>query len=115
MRDAWDAAESFYFPREYLKRDGSYDSQRELGEALAEAARQQDLNPQPHYEEADKMQAKSNWLIVVITVLTVALLCFTLVESVTRPALKYALITLGVIITIGGVAATIAIEYFIYI
>jgi hypothetical protein len=115
MREAWDAAESFYFPHEYLKRDGAYDTARELGEALAEAARQRDLNPQPHFEEADKMQTKSNWLIVVITVLAVALLCFTLVESVNRPALKYALVSLGVIIMLGSVAAFIAIDYFLFV
>ncbi len=111
MREAWDAAESFYFPREYLKRDGTYDTQRELGEALAETARQKDLNPQPHFSEADQSQTKSNWLIGVITGLAIALLCFTLVESVNRTAFKYALITVGVIITAGGVAATLAIEY----
>lgn len=115
MREAWDAAESFYFPHEYLKRDGAYDTDRELGEALAEAARQRDLNPQPHFEEADKMLAKSNWLIVVITVLAVALLCFTLVESLDRPALKYALVSLGVIITLSSVAAFIAIEYYLFV
>ena len=81
MREAWDAAESFYFPHEYLKRDGTYDTQRELGEALAEAARETDLNPQPHFTEADQMQAKSNWLVVVLTGLAAALLCFALVES----------------------------------
>lgn len=111
MREAWDAAQSFYFPREYLKRDGSYDTQRELGESLAETARQKDLNPQPHFAESDQSQAKSNWLIVVITVFAVALLCFTLVESVSSTALKYALIAIGVLISVGGVAATAAIEY----
>ena len=115
MREAWDAGESFYFPYEYLNRDGSYDTERELGEALAEEARQRDLNPQPHYEEADKMQAKSNWLIVIITVLALSLLCFSLVESLDRPALQYALMSLGVIIMLGSVAATIAVEYYLFV
>ena len=114
MREAWDAAESFDFPHEYLKRDGSYDTQRELGEALAEAARQGDLNPQPYFIEADQMQAKSNWLVVVITGLAAALLCFALVESANRSTLKYALISLGVVIMLAGVAATVAIEYFLF-
>lgn len=111
MREAWDAAQSFYFPREYLKRDGTYDTQRELGEALAETARQRDLNPQPHFTESDQSQTKSNWLIGVITGLAVALLCFTLVESVSSAALKYVLLAAGVLITVGGMAATFAIEY----
>lgn len=115
MREAWDTAESFYFPHEYLKRDGSYDSQRELGETFAEAARQKDLNPQPHYEEADTMQAKSNWLIVVITFLAVALLCFTLVESLSNQALKYTFMGLGLLITVAGVGATIAIDHFLFV
>jgi hypothetical protein len=115
MREAWDAAGSFSFPYQYLRPDGSYDTERELGEALAEEARQRDLNAQPHFAEADKMQAKSNWLIVVITVLAVALLCLTLVESVSQSGLKFTLLGLGVVIMLGGVAATIVIEYFLFV
>jgi hypothetical protein len=114
MREAWDAAESFYFPREYLKRDGSYDTQRELGEALAEAARQSDLNPTPHFTEADQMQVKSNWLVVVITGLAAALLCFTIVESVQSSTLKYSLMGLGVVVMLIGIGATVAIEYYLF-
>lgn len=115
MRDAWDAAESFYFPREYLARNGSYDSERELGEVFAEAARQKDLNPAPYYEEADQMQARSNWLIVVITILAVGLLCFTLVESLSSRTLKYTFMGVGLLITLAGVAATVAIDSFLFI
>ncbi|MEW5960767.1 MAG: hypothetical protein AB1801_23830 [Chloroflexota bacterium] len=115
MREAWDTAESFYFPREYLKRNGSYDTERELGETFAEAARQKDLNPQPYYDEADKMQTRSNRLIMVITGLAVGLLCFTLVESLNSRALKYIFMSLGLIITVAGVIATIAIDHFLFI
>ncbi|MBE7467798.1 MAG: hypothetical protein DPW09_16095 [Anaerolineae bacterium] len=114
MREAWDAAESFYFPREYLKRDGSYDTQRHLGEAMSEAARERDLNPTPHFSEADTMQVKSNNLIGVITILAVSLLFFTIVEGVDRPVIKYALVTLGVLIMIAGIWLTVSIEYFWY-
>jgi len=61
------------------------------------------------------MQAKSNWLVVVISGLAAALLCFALVESVNRSTLKYGLISLGVIIMLAGVAATVAIEYFLFV
>lgn len=115
MREAWDAAESFYFPREYLRRDGSYDTQRQLGEAMAETARQQDLNPEPHFTEADQMQAKSNWLIGVITILAAALLCFTLVESINHSALKYSLFAVGILVMLAGVGLTVKIEYFWYV
>jgi hypothetical protein len=115
MREAWDAAESFYFPREYLKRDGDYDTQRELGEAFAEAARQRNLNPQPSFTESDLNQSKSNWLIGVITILAVALLCFTLVESISQSGLKYTMMAVGVLLTVGCVAATIAIEYYWFV
>lgn len=115
MREAWDAAESFYFPHEYLRRDGSYDSERQLGEAIAEAARHQDLNPAPHFVEADQMQVKSNWLIGVITILAAALLCFTLVESVNRRTIQYALIAAGVLVMLAGVGLTVMIEYVWYV
>jgi hypothetical protein len=115
MREAWDAAESFYFPHEYLRRDGSYDTQRQLGEAMAEAARQQDLNPEPHFTEADQMQAKSNWLVGVITILAAALLCFTLVEGINRSAVKYGLMAVGIIVMLAGIGLIVAIEYSWYI
>lgn len=114
MREAWDAAESFYFPREYLKRDGTYDTQRQLGEAMAEAARERDLNSNPHFSEADTMQIKSNSLIGVITILALSLLSFTIVETADRPAIKYALAAVGIIVMIVGVWLTISIEYFWY-
>lgn len=114
MREAWDAAESFYFPREYLKSDGTYDTQRQLGEAMSEAARERDLNPTPYFNEADMMQVKSNSLIGVITVLALSLLSFTLVESVDRLTIKYALAAVGVIIMIAGVWLTVSIDYFWY-
>jgi hypothetical protein len=103
------------FSREYLKRDGAYDTQRYLGEAMAEAARERDLNPTPHFTEADTMQVKSNSLIGVITMLTVSLLSFTIVESLDRPVIKYALVAVGVLIMIIGIWLTVLIEYFWYI
>lgn len=115
MREDWDAAESFNFSREYLKRDGSYDTQRYLGEAMAEAARERDLNPTPHFTEADTMQAKSNSLIGVITLLAVSLLLFTIVESQDRPVMKYALAAGGVLAMVVGIWLTVSIEYFWYI
>lgn len=114
MREAWDVAEAFYFPREYLRRDQTYDTQRALGEAWAEAARQTDLNPEPHFAEADRMQAKSNNLVAVVTALAVALVFFTLAETFTGRALQYSMAALGVIVMIGGTIAFIGLEFSLF-
>ncbi len=114
MRNAWDTAEAFYFPRRYLNRDGTYNADRELGEAWAEAAREKDLSPEPHFQEANRMQAKSNWLVVVVTVLAMSLLAHTLAETLESPRLKISLLVLGVVLMLAGLSSLLALEYVIY-
>jgi hypothetical protein len=45
MTEAWDIAETFDFPRANLNRDGTYNMERDLGEAWADAERTRDLKP----------------------------------------------------------------------
>lgn len=111
MTEAWDSAELYYFPREYLKLDGAYDTQRELGEAFAEAARKIDVNPEPSFKESDTFMTKSNQLVAILTALAVALVLFTMVETVENRVVQYVFLGLGLFMALGGVAATAYIEY----
>jgi uncharacterized Tic20 family protein len=111
MRQAWATAETFYFPKRYLNRDGSYNVQRELGEAWAEAARKKDLNAEPHFAQSMRMQQKTNWLIVIITVLAVSLLAHTLAETLVGDRLKFGLMLLGALLTVGSLVALILVEF----
>lgn len=110
-QEAWNTAEVAVFPRNFLKRNGAYDTERELGEAWADASREIDLDPQTHFQEADQQQTKSNRLLGILTVLAVALIFFTLAEEFERRSLKYTMAALGLVLALGGVAATVAVEY----
>ncbi|HJW82710.1 MAG TPA: hypothetical protein VJ754_00250 [Anaerolineae bacterium] len=111
--DAWDLAVEiqggFFLPR-YLDPDGSYDTQREIDEAWADAAQQKDLNPEPHFADADRLRGKSTTMVILLVPLTVALLGFTLAESM-KHAFKYVLAAGGSLILAGSLAALLLIEF----
>jgi hypothetical protein len=99
-----------FFPGRYLERDLSYDKQRDLGEAWAEAAMKKDINPEPHFSLADSARSKTSWLVVVIIILSAALWFYTLAQSIDHP-LKYVMALGGTgFLLIGGIA-TFAIEW----
>ena len=92
MKEAWTLAigASGFFPNRYLNRDGTYGTDRELGEAWADAAQQKDLYPEQHFANADRLRAKSSWLVAVIVLLTVSVWFYTLAEGIDHPV-KYVL------------------------
>ncbi|MCC7360418.1 MAG: hypothetical protein IT317_13125 [Anaerolineales bacterium] len=81
--EAYDLADANQdlFPNRFLNRDGTYSVARETGEAWADAAREQDLNPEPQYAAADKLRARSSQLLGTLTLLGLALVGYTLVEA----------------------------------
>jgi hypothetical protein len=115
LREARNTAETFYFPKRYLNRDGSYNIARQRGEAWAEAARKQDLYPEPHFAQSEKMQAKTRWLVIVITLLALSLLLHTLAEVLAGNRLKLTLMLLGALLTVGSLVAVYLIEYRIFV
>lgn len=98
------------FPNRFLNRDGSYSLQRELGEDWADAKKERDLNPDPHYAEADALRLKTNLLLATIAILGVGLVFFTLVESV-GDRLRLVMLGLGGLFSIAGLVAAIVIEF----
>jgi len=111
MREAWDTAESSSFPHRYLNRDGTYNTQRELGEAWADAARKKDIYPDPHFQTADRMQSKSNWLIVIVTALAGALVAYTVAEVLEKFSIRYVAMGLGVVLMVAGMVGLIVVEF----
>ena len=113
MRESWDLAtelQGSFFDSRYLDpQDGSYDTQRELEGLFADAARQSDVNPEPHLARADRMRAKSTTLIGLLTVLAASLLSFTLAESTTS-RLRFVLAGGGGLLLIASVVALFVIE-----
>jgi hypothetical protein len=78
------AASRIFFPLRYLNRDGSYDRDRHLGEAWASAAQAADLNPQPHFLEADAQRLTGLQLIWLLLWVTIALCLYELIHLVNR-------------------------------
>ncbi len=109
--EAYDLADANQdlFPNRFLNRDGTYSVARETGEAWADAAREQDLYPDPQYAEADRLRTKSNQLLGTITLLGLALVVYTLVETV-EGRLKLLLVGLGTLLAIAGVVVAVLLE-----
>lgn len=106
------ATDRLFFPNRYLNRDGSYAGDRQIGEAWAEASQIQDLDPAPHFEEADQARLKTNWLVGIFIGLAISLLFFTLAEGLhhERGQLRLILATTGSLFLALTVIAGIIIE-----
>lgn len=109
--EAYDLADANQdlFPNRFLNRDGTYSVARETGEAWSDAAREKDLYPDPQYAEADKLRAKSSQLLGTITLLGLALVAYTLVETV-EGRLKWALVGVGTLLAVAGTVWAVLLE-----
>lgn len=104
-----------FFPMRYLNRDGSYDIQRQLGEAWAQAGQKLDLNPEPHLARAAQQRVKSSQLKAILIVKALSVLFYN-ITKVLHPGHKswrYTMAFGGTLCLIFGVAATVAVERFL--
>jgi hypothetical protein len=108
---AIDRAESMQgsFESRYVDPDGTYALQRQLDEAQADAARERDLNPNPHFAEADALRVKTSDLLIALMILSLSLIFFTLVETVGARG-KLALVALGMLCMVAGTVFAVMIE-----
>ena len=109
--EAWDVATTIqeFFPLSSLNRDGTYNLQRELGEAWADASKDKDLNPERHYAKADRARDKATQLISILTVMGVSLWLYALAEGM-KHAFRYVVVLLATVTMIGAVIATLIVE-----
>jgi hypothetical protein len=105
------SAQQELFSTRFVSRDGSsYDLQRQLGQMWAEAAKANDLNPDPQYSEADFLRNKTNLLLLSLTVLALSLVFFTLTEAFDG-TLKVVMFIVGLLIAFGGVVSAVYVEF----
>jgi len=106
------ATDEVFFPSRYLNRDGSYAVQRELAEAWAQADQTLDLDPAPHFAEANKQLAKRKWLVSLFIAVPAALLCLSLSQSLhpERRVLRIGLAVMGATFFAVTLVATLRIE-----
>jgi hypothetical protein len=95
--DVWGLAyglQTVFFPSRYLLPDGTYDSQREMDELLADDQRSHDTRADLHFSDADTLRRKANWLVGMLIVLGISFWFFTLAQIVENH-FKYVLAVLG--------------------
>ncbi len=93
----------------YDKFSNTFDQQAFVDRQLAETASLKDLNPDPEFSQADADRTTAAQLIGLIAVLAVALLCFA-IANILEGRLRYLVAGIGVLIIVGSIAATVAIE-----
>jgi len=110
--EAWGIAyglQSVFFPSRYLRPDGTYDSQRELDEAWADAQRRRDTKAEIHYNAADILRRKANLLVVMLIVLGVSFWFFTLAQ-ITEHNVKYVFAFIGGFLMLAASFAALIID-----
>lgn len=83
--DSWGIAygvQSMFFPSRYLLPDGTYDSQRETDELIADEQRARDTRADVHYAESSQLRRKSNLLVQMLIPLGISFWFFTLAQIV---------------------------------
>jgi hypothetical protein len=115
QREVWGVAsgiKSLFFQARYITPEGTYDLQRELDEAIAEDAQNEDLNSDPYFEESDRMHRRSSFLTADMIVLAVSF-WFLQLAQVTEKRIKYLWITFGILLGLGGIMGMLIGRYLI--
>lgn len=102
------------FPNKYLQRTGkdgesSYDAKREVGQFVSNQARSRDLISDDDFKSAEAYRSKTNKLLFGVLILTVSLVFLTLVEAFEGP-IQLASFGIGLLLGLGGIAYSIAME-----
>lgn len=98
-----------FIPRAYLNRQDELDVQRDMGEEIAQATVNKDINAQPYFDAADAARVKVQWLLFDLIWLGVALLLLTLADAIQNP-LRYVCLIGGLGIFVLGTLVAALIE-----
>ncbi|MCQ3936628.1 MAG: hypothetical protein DPW18_06230 [Chloroflexi bacterium] len=105
QREVWGVASgisSVFFSPRYINPDGQYDLERELQEAWAQDAQNEDLNAAPYFAESDQLRARSSFLTADMIVFAVSFWFFTLAQA-TEKKIKYLWAGIGILFALGGI------------
>lgn len=106
QREVWGIASgisSIFFSPRYINSDGQYDLERELQEAFADDAQNEELNGAPYFEDSDKYREKSSFLTSNMIVFAVSFWFLTLAQA-TEKKIKYAWAVIGILVGLAGIA-----------
>ncbi|HLF91107.1 MAG TPA: hypothetical protein VI451_19335 [Anaerolineales bacterium] len=114
QRQVWGMATGLqynFFPPRYLNPDGTYNTQREFDEELAEAAQRDELNPDSYFQLSDSLRTKGMLFAGVLIVLAVAFWFFNAAE-ITNNRAKFFFAAVGILLTLGSIVASLAVQFF---
>ena len=102
-----------FFPPGYVDtRDGSYNVQRELDEAWADDVQSSDVNPRPHFDQADALRTRSSYLIADMIIFAVSFWFLTLSQAIEN-RWRYLAGALGILAGLGGILGILIAEFMI--
>ena len=111
-REASDIAiglQDTFFDTRYLKPDGGYDAERQIGELRAEAERDSDADPAPHLERADQLKDEARWLAGILVGLAASVWLYTLGRGLTA-TYRYIPAVAGLVVMACSFAAVAIVE-----
>lgn len=115
QREVWGLASGisavFFSPR-YINPDGQYDLERELQEALAQDAQNEDISGEPYFEDSDHFRKRSAYLTADMIVFALAFWFLTLAQT-TEKSIKYLWAGLGVLVGLAGIVGIIIGRYMV--
>jgi len=98
------------FDTKYLNRDGSYSVQRQIGVLWADSAKENDMDYESQFAEADKGRASTRTMLISVMILSIATIFYALVESV-EGRVKIVMITLGSLVALAGIAVAALVQF----
>lgn len=102
------------FPNKFMERSAQtdanqYNAQREIGEYMANQARTREMAPESYFKDAEAMRAKTEKLLMGVVILSLSLVCLTLVEAFEGGTRKVSFL-LGLLLAIAGTAFSVMME-----
>lgn len=98
-------------PPAYLDRDEKLDRQRDLGENIAQASINKDVQPEQHFSVAETSEQKAQWLLADLILLGVVLVLLTLADAI-QNLLRYLFLLGGAGLFGISVIIVVVIEFF---
>lgn len=107
--DAMVDAKLQMFPQKFMDRNDKYHTESEIGELVAAEAKTRDLSPEPHFKAAEQLRAKAENLLMGVVLMSLGLVCLTLVESFEGGGRK-GMLALGVLLSLAGTVYSVMVE-----
>ncbi|MBL8088913.1 MAG: hypothetical protein KF758_17165 [Anaerolineales bacterium] len=106
QKESWGVAEGirfYFFDSRYLGSDAlSFDIQRQIDGEWAEDTQQEDLNPQPYFDQSDALRVTSSSHASMMIVFAISFWFLTLAQA-TEKSIKYLWVSLGILFALGGI------------